>query len=260
MPLPARIIPARAGFTRKELSGNRVTTDHPRSRGVYSWRTRAGIGRGGSSPLARGLRGVRVLAGLLRRIIPARAGFTSPSATTVPVGEDHPRSRGVYNESEQHDTFVSGSSPLARGLPDPAQNPGVEGRIIPARAGFTSRPRSTPPKRGDHPRSRGVYHHGESGTCGPEGSSPLARGLHARRLAELDRTRIIPARAGFTDNSIARRRGRADHPRSRGVYSGDYGCITAPDRIIPARAGFTAQRAILFLLTWDHPRSRGVYG
>ena len=71
------IIPARAGFTGDHDGHVRQAGDHPRSRGVY--RTRAG-GRGarrGSSPLARGLpvHGYELWAS--RRIIPARAGFTS---------------------------------------------------------------------------------------------------------------------------------------------------------------------------------------
>ena len=74
------IIPARAGFTRAPRRPCGPQKDHPRSRGVYG---RGGSGprwRAGSSPLARGLliRRIRRLA--LRRIIPARAGFTQPFA------------------------------------------------------------------------------------------------------------------------------------------------------------------------------------
>ena len=50
------------------------------------------------------------------------------------------------------------------------------------------------------------------------GSSPLARGLHAEILADLARTGIIPARAGFTPRDARGRISRRDHPRSRGVY------------------------------------------
>ena len=51
-----RIIPARAGFTRRTATATRTARDHPRSRGVYL------------VPI--GLSAVR------GRIIPARAGFT----------------------------------------------------------------------------------------------------------------------------------------------------------------------------------------
>ena len=73
--------------------------------------------------------------------------------------------------------------------------------------------------------------------------------------------------------------GGPDHPRSRGVYKGEfYPC--KPDvgssplarglpavgglddpivRIIPARAGFTGRQPVRRRPGWDHPRSRGVY-
>ena len=49
------IIPARAGFTLPAIGPPKITTDHPRSRGVYSALFRAFRHNGGSSPLARGL-------------------------------------------------------------------------------------------------------------------------------------------------------------------------------------------------------------
>ena len=54
----------------------RMRPDHPRSRGVYESRLVRYGSHPGSSPLARGLRdhSARILA--IRRIIPARAGFT----------------------------------------------------------------------------------------------------------------------------------------------------------------------------------------
>ena len=78
---------------------------------------------------------------------------------------------------------------------------------------------------------------------------------------------------------MCRRRGRGDHPRSRGVYStrflGDLPPVgssplarglprRAPEsahhvRIIPARAGFTVCGSADGGYARDHPRSRGVY-
>ena len=79
--------------------------------------------------------------------------------------------------------------------------------------------------------------------------------------------------------SVATLLGGPDHPRSRGVYTGDWrgrladagssplarGLLISGARwgsgpwIIPARAGFT-QPAVAELKSWgDHPRSRGVY-
>ena len=71
-------------------------------------------------------------------------------------------------------------------------------RIIPARAGFTTGGRSTGLRLRDHPRSRGVYTSKNTLVLLPEGSSPLARGLHLRPRNGGAIVRIIPARAGFT--------------------------------------------------------------
>ena len=74
-----RIIPARAGFTHYNLFFTIIYRDHPRSRGVYAQNTIRSIGYGGSSPLARGLRGPARSQAPRARIIPARAGFTQHS-------------------------------------------------------------------------------------------------------------------------------------------------------------------------------------
>ena len=112
-----RIIPARAGFTPNRDTPGRITTDHPRSRGVYSGPAPTMRAGQGSSPLARGLR-TRLLRWDIRPgIIPARAGFTrTPPARPRPPA-DHPRSRGVYSQRQEAIRHAFGSSPLARGLP-----------------------------------------------------------------------------------------------------------------------------------------------
>ena len=51
----ARIIPARAGFTRFRVQQEKAFADHPRSRGVYAGGAVQAAMRIGSSPLARGL-------------------------------------------------------------------------------------------------------------------------------------------------------------------------------------------------------------
>ena len=111
-----RIIPASTGFTGRSSAPRSRGPDHPRSRGVYrARRAAAGLG-GGSSPLARGLLRVVLLGGGLRRIIPARAGFTMPRLGMNAKSSDHPRSRGVYVVGVGCLLGVVGSSPLARGL------------------------------------------------------------------------------------------------------------------------------------------------
>ena len=154
---PHRIIPARAGFTRRVLPGKASATDHPRSRGVYAPCQNAFVKMSGSSPLARGLHSSGASGGDLSGIIPARAGFTFGGYRRPACRQDHPRSRGVYRFDPALVGGLVGSSPLARSLRVPAcRARGVRG-IIPARAGFTRSRRSPPPRSGDHPRSRGVY-------------------------------------------------------------------------------------------------------
>ena len=78
-----RIIPARAGFTRRRPRFRSRRWDHPRSRGVYPIWFATASRCAGSSPLARGLRKRCPRPPVSRRIIPARAGFTRPSTTTT---------------------------------------------------------------------------------------------------------------------------------------------------------------------------------
>ena len=178
---------------------------------------------------------------------------------------DHPRSRGVYWRRWPTGTQGPGSSPLARGLLVDREHYSSYIRIIPARAGFTvpSDPHGIHGQ--DHPRSRGVYHIRRDRARPSPGSSPLARGLRHNVTVRPDGVRIIPARAGFTRYPPEARRGRRDHPRSRGVYGdvadfNDFahgssplarglrqpGQVASRDaRIIPARAGFTGRGADL---------------
>ena len=192
---------------------------------------------------------------------------------------DHPRSRGVYPVSHGEPDTLEGSSPLARGLPRPLPPGRHRVRIIPARAGFTVGCGGVDGRRGDRPRSRGVYLNGEAVPRRFMGSSPLARGLPPRFLRRRHDGRIIPARAGFTRRAVVGRRPPPDHPRSRGVYPfsprptpGDSGSSPLargllgdavdegdPPGIIPARAGFTRRRSTPPAASTDHPRSRGVY-
>ena len=254
-----RIIPARAGFTGHHCPHGRPLRDHPRSRGVYS------AAPPPSAPQW--------------WIIPARAGFTPVGVHARAAARDHPRSRGVYGWSSTMRPTCRGSSPLARGLPHSAPSNTVQLRIIPARAGFTPATRPEPRRAGDHPRSRGVYALLKAGAYTGNGSSPLARGLHAGRPPQGQGGGIIPARAGFTIHPRGAGSRPADHPRSRGVYCPSrtgptpargssplarglplFDAAAGGDlRIIPARAGFTGRCGRPGALPQDHPRSRGVY-
>ena len=151
--------------------------DHPRSRGVYPSASMVLSTPAGSSPLARGLPALYWRNTTIDGIIPARAGFTRPSPSFLRTVLDHPRSRGVYGRRLMPLRSWSGSSPLARGLLTVADLRRRDGRIIPARAGFTHCVPSLMRRTPDHPRSRGVYGVGKCGGGCVVGSSPLARGL-----------------------------------------------------------------------------------
>ena len=135
----ARIIPARAGFTATGSANSRTPGDHPRSRGVYEFPSILTAWNAGSSPLARGLRHRGIQLRGVRGIIPARAGFTVVIRAGQLINRDHPRSRGVYYLIIEIVIDDAGSSPLARGLLCGASDDNCADRIIPARAGFTSR-------------------------------------------------------------------------------------------------------------------------
>ena len=131
----------------------------------------------------------------------------------------------------------------------------------------------------DHPRSRGVYTGTGDNRTNTAGSSPLARGLRFNFHSHPVKSRIIPARAGFTISPTDMLRDQRDHPRSRGVYPSllsqycfargssplarglPYPAVAPPTRkrIIPARAGFTLPMSRPSATVRDHPRSRGVY-
>ena len=254
-----RIIPARAGFTTCSPRPCRSSRDHPRSRGVYQTIAAAIIRRLGSSPLARGLRSARPPRGLTPRIIPARAGFTRRRRASRSYVWDHPRSRGVYTATASRRRRTPGSSPLARGLPTCGIEDADRLRIIPARAGFTPRPRRRHRLFRDHPRSRGVYITRTIGPGGSPGSSPLARGLRIAVSKPTERERIIPARAGFTVPRPPGRPLEMDHPRSRGVYVPPMRRAWAGQGSSPLARGLPEEPGILPETSEDHPRSRGVY-
>ena len=134
----------------------------------------------------------------MKRIIPARAGFTPAGMVSNGASMDQPRSRGVYHLAGKVQGHEGGSSPLARGLPQFLDLEPESLGIIPARAGFTRAWPRGPSASRDHPRSRGVYPTHFPYTPHPPGSSPLARGLPQVDSRGIGALGIIPARAGFT--------------------------------------------------------------
>ena len=275
----ARIIPALAGNTASTSDVSSRTQDHPRSRGEYSTSIRPRKTQEGSSPLSRGI--LRSVCGPrgLDGIIPALAGNTLTQCLRHPLTRDHPRSRGEYALPSFILKYQDGSSPLSRGIPLWPLRHEPPARIIPALAGNTSSITESSAVPRDHPRSRGEYVTSSNAWTGPEGSSPLSRGIRNRESRQRVEERIIPALAGNTTPGSRYLAVRPDHPRSRGEYPitgvDDYiargssplsrgiphhrGRRLHRPRIIPALAGNTLPDSPTEGIEQDHPRSRGEY-
>ena len=213
-----RFIPARAGNTAGSHSRCARSSVHPRSRGEHRPRGCIRIPIFGSSPLARGTPDDGVLHGAALRFIPARAGNTQAPRASRSPRPVHPRSRGEHCAMPSSMPRRPGSSPLARGTPDPEAGARHVHRFIPARAGNTPSPGTGFPARPVHPRSRGE-HVSTATPAGAEiGSSPLARGTQAMDTWDRLGGRFIPARAGNTQRPELLFTNRTVHPRSRGEH------------------------------------------
>ena len=93
------IIPAYAGSTSRPSRLVRAWRDHPRIRGEHLIDRAREKNVTGSSPHTRGAHRLHRPEGGQRRIIPAYAGSTSPSPTTLGWQQDHPRIRGEHGSS-----------------------------------------------------------------------------------------------------------------------------------------------------------------
>ncbi len=216
--MPARLIPARAGSTISRRLSSRIRRAHPRSRGEHGEWVEHFPRWWGSSPLARGAQPPGSEPGDLPGLIPARAGSTTASRSRTSTAGAHPRSRGEHVILPVLGMVRDGSSPLARGAPV-QQVPGpLHVGLIPARAGSTTTTVSGCSARTAHPRSRGEHSH--TSTCGvmPSGSSPLARGALHRPAGRVERSGLIPARAGSTTRGGRSGCSAGAHPRSRGEH------------------------------------------
>ena len=169
----------------------------------------------------------------------------------------HPRSRGEHIGRSDLDTVIDGSSPLARGTWFQSTGSTHAFRLIPARAGNMSPPRSQPYRPAAHPRSRGEHFVVFAVACGCFGSSPLARGTLAFFIRHITHTRLIPARAGNIAIMTSTSTPAAAHPRSRGEHANSLFIFPPPARLIPARAGNILRGLLGHYRVPAHPRSRG---
>ena len=164
-----------------------------------------------------------------------------------------------------------------RGQPPHRRRAVGQTRIIPARAGPTTRSCRRSRAWPDHPRSCGANSSSCTICTTGGGSSPLVRGQRPGQRMNTGKARIIPARAGPTEHEDGTLWLHEDHPRSCGanvnelvdMVEGDGSSPLVrgqPDavhqnvdelRIIPARAGPTRFRGLDTLACTDHPRSCG---
>ena len=183
-----RIIPARAGQTKRPVPAYCLTADHPRACGANSARAIYMLVVSGSSPRVRGKLPDGHTPLEHARIIPARAGQTS-SMTTIEnrllASTDHPRACGANMDTLNEGVDGFGSSPRVRGkrlLPTCRLLPI---RIIPARAGQTAVRGQCLRPLADHPRACGANRATCSSCWALSGSSPRVRGKQSDFMRKL---------------------------------------------------------------------------
>ncbi len=234
--------------------------------------------RHGASPRARG-RPERGRAGaVLHRSIPAGAGSTSGEARAAGPGWEHPRGRGVDEQSDWQPHTDAGASPRARGRQEHENGRCKRRRSIPAGAGSTPSSAWWRSRPWEHPRGRGVDGSVRPKAAGSAGASPRARGRPSAALVRHVDLRSIPAGAGSTAPRPCRPAQSEEHPRGRGVDTSAMKVSMSPEgasprargrqglgrradpshRSIPAGAGSTSRTTSHRHPSAEHPRGRGV--
>ena len=115
-----------------------------------------------------------------------------------------------------HRSFLSQTSPPARGRADVARGRALLEEAIPACAGKRASATVVVVHDRGHPRSRGGEEMIGSLPASLQGSSPLARGRGMRNVAVSYTFRAIPARAGESSKIFPGPIGGRGQPRSRG--------------------------------------------
>ena len=275
--LSFRLIPARAGKTAGWTSNASPIAAHPRAGGENFLYPGHGDGRVGSSPRGRGKRRLRRGRAQRHRLIPARAGKTSPGMRLWGAASAHPRAGGENYQYALNPGSSSGSSPRGRGkhaLRTPAD---ACFRLIPARAGKTLFIYLFIIIIQAHPRAGGENMGGWPFGAVFDGSSPRGRGKPMRAAWKRRRVGLIPARAGKTRTVQMTAFVSAAHPRAGGEneqFGGehvepfgssprgrgkreDIAEYFAKTRLIPARAGKTVQLIGELAEDEAHPRAGG---
>ena len=214
----------------------------------------------GSPPHTRGKDKSRFIHGNRCRITPAHAGKRLENRGLICGGEDHPRTRGEKSYCAQARQFCTGSPPHTRGKGRIKKADAENYRITPAHAGKSIAFVFLPPAF--------------------EGSPPHTRGKGRLFWLLCQSQRITPAHAGKSEPAGRSRRGKEDHPRTRGekvfighiipkksgspphtrgkVMSGSFASLSRG--ITPAHAGKSRKKKSIVTEHMDHPRTRGEKG
>ena len=149
------LIPARAGKTHVERTGEGAVQAHPRAGGENDLTSTGAAVKAGSSPRGRGKPALGEVVERGLGLIPARAGKTRRAQATPSWARAHPRAGGENMVSAYNTRTQEGSSPRGRGKPLDVARETVAGRLIPARAGKTRAARTRGFGARAHPRAGG---------------------------------------------------------------------------------------------------------
>ena len=193
-----RFIPAWAGNTESPVSVPLPPPVHPRVGGEHHPDGWLAEWDGGSSPRGRGTRTRSRIRSYGGRFIPAWAGNTPFSHSSMTRPAVHPRVGGEHAHVPALAAMVFGSSPRGRGTRKPPDAFGLRHRFIPVWAGNTTASTRISARATVHPR------------VGGEHPWPLPRTLRSERF--------IPAWAGNTAQLALARIGAPVHPRVGGEH------------------------------------------
>ena len=194
----ARLIPARAGKTRRRGRRASGRWAHPRACGENRPFRPSAASLAGSSPRVRGK--LLALAAPLGRggLIPACAGKTLRCGSERSNLRAHPRVCGENHWAASHASAARGSSPRVRGKSGHDGRRRHRRRLIPARAGKTALAAWCPTGARAHPRVCGENSWAGCSGSRSRGSSPRVRGKRDRVDEVSDSLGLIPACAGKT--------------------------------------------------------------
>ena len=233
MTTKTQLIPACAGKTWCPEGGPCHGEAHPRVCGENSdFRGSAWCGAG-SSPRVRGKLPAQPRDHRRPGLIPACAGKTATTGTTVArwrahprvCGENgpelprrgapraHPRVCGENTPGVSHPPRSYGSSPRVRGKPASTTPAWTPPRLIPACAGKTPATRPAASSAGAHPRVCGENPRGRRIGQHMQGSSPRVRGKPGGRGRHALPAGLIPACAGKTSRRPSTAPASRAHPR-----------------------------------------------